>query len=147
VWLLHLFRTLSQWQELVKYSSSIHETSPNVPRVILVSDLHDYYNNEDSDKMRLAHMLCACLSDTVSYCSRVHNSTSYLTVSTQDTALETHKLSQMYFPSNTWISSVDGDQVTFCKKQLYLHQQQNYKIKFFKINDKLRCDSVKLLYL
>lgn len=119
-----------------------------MPRVILVSDLHNYYRNENSDEMtRLAHMLCACLSDAISYCSRVYNATSYLIISSQDTALETQKLSIMYFSSSTWISTLDNDQVIFCKKKLYSHQQQNYKIKFFKLNDKLRCDSVEILYL
>lgn len=147
--MLFTFRTLSQWQDLVKYTCSIHEISPNVPRVILVSDLHNYYKNENSDEMtRLAHMLCACLSDAISYCSQVYNATSYLIVSTQDTTLETQKLSTMYFPSSTWIiSTVDDDQVVFCKKQIYSHQQQSHEIKFFKLNDKLRCDSVKILYM
>lgn len=145
---LFKFRTLSQWQDLVKYICSIHETSPNVPHVILVSDLHNYYSNEDKDEMtRLAHMLCACLCDAISYCSKVYNTTAYLIVSTQDTILETHKLSTMYFPSSTWISSVDDGQVVFCKKQLYLHQQNSYKIKFFLLNNKLRCDSVEILYM
>lgn len=137
-----------QWQDLIKYTSSIHETSPNVPRVILVSDLHNYYINEDSDEaMRLAHMLCACLRDAISFCSKVYNSTSYLTVSTQDTVLETHKLSAMYFPSTTWISSIKDDQVIFCKKQLYSQQHHTCLIKFFKLNNKLRCDSVEILYM
>lgn len=118
-----------------------------MPRVILVSNLHDYYKNEDSDQIRLAHKLCACLHDAIAYCSRVYKSTSYLTVSTQDTTIETHKLSAMYFPSTTWISSVDDDQVVFCKKQIYLHQQNSCKIKFLKINNKLRCDSVEMLYM
>ncbi|XP_022169780.1 uncharacterized protein LOC111033388 [Myzus persicae] len=142
------FLTLSEWKDLVKYTSSIHETSPNVPHVILVSNLNNYYRNEDSDQAsRLAHMLCACLCDAISYCSKVHNSTSYLTVSTQETALETHKLSAMYFPSTTWISSVVDDQVVFCKKELYLHQHRSCKIKFIKVNNKLRCDSVEVLYM
>lgn len=139
---------MHQWQDLIKYTSSIHETSPNVPRVILVSDLHNYYTNEDSDeRTRLAHMLCACLRDAISFCSRVYDSTSYLTVSTQDTVLEVHKLSAMYFPSTTWISSDNDDQVIFCKKKLYSHQQNTCQIKFFKLNNKLRCDSVEMLYM
>lgn len=141
------FRTLSQWQDLVKYTSSIHETSPNVPRVILVSDLHNYYCDKGNDQTILAHKLCACLCDAISYCSRVYNSKSYLTISTQDSILETHKLSAMYFPSATWISSADDDQVVFCKKQLYPHQPRSCKLKFFKINNKLRCDAVEMLYL
>lgn len=147
LYILFLFRTLSQWQDLVKYTCSIHETSPNVPRVILVSDLHNYYQNEDNDVTRLAHMLCACLHDAISYCSRVYNATSYLTVSTQNDILETQKLSAMYFPSATWISNNDDDQVIFCKKKLYLHQQQSCIIKFSKVNNKLRCNSVELLYM
>lgn len=139
--------TLTNWHELVKYTCSIHETSPNVPRVILVSDLHDYYTDQDGDQTRLAHMLCACLCDAISYCSRVYGSTSYLTISAQDTALETHKLSSMYFPSSTWISSVVNRKIIFCKKQIYDHQQHSYKIQFVKVNNKLRCDSVEKLYL
>lgn len=142
-----MFRTLSRWQDLVKYTSSIHETSPNVPRVILVSDLHNYYENEDNDQTRLAHMLCACLCDAVSYCSREYNSTSYLTVSTRETALETQKLSSMFFPLNTWINSIDDDNVVFYKKQLFTHQQRSCKLKFKKLNNKLRCDSVEILYM
>lgn len=139
---------MSQWQDLVKYTCSIHETSPNVPRVILVSDLHNYYCNEDNDITRLAHMLCACLHDAISYCSRVYNSSSYLTISTQDGILETHKLSAMYFSSATWISNVvEDDQVVFCKKQLHMHQQRSCIIKFSKVNNKLRCNSVELLYM
>lgn len=139
---------MSQWEDLVKYTSSIHETSPNVPHVILVSDLNNYYKKEDSDQTtRLAHMLCACLCDAISYCSGVHNSTSYLIVSTQDTSLETHKLSAMYFQSNTWISSAVDGQVVFCKKLMYLQQQSSCKIKFIKVNNKLRCDSVEVLYI
>lgn len=142
-----LFRTLSRWQDLVKYTCSIHETSPNVPRVILVSDLHKYYENEDNDQsIRLAHKLCACLCDAVSYCSRVYNSTSYLTISTRETELETQKLSSMFFPSTTWINSVDDDHIVFCKK-LFPHQQRSCKLKFKKLNNKLRCDSVELLYM
>ncbi|XP_025193373.1 uncharacterized protein LOC112593231 [Melanaphis sacchari] len=142
------FLTLSQWEDLVKYTCSIHENSPNVPHVILVSDLNNYYMHEDSDRTtRLAHMLCACLCDAISYCSKVHNSTTYLTVSTQDTTLETDKLSAMYFPSNTWVSSVVDDQILFCKKQLYSHQQHSCRIKFIEVNNKLRCDSVKELYM
>jgi len=140
-------RTLSQWEDLVKYACSIHENSPNVPHVILVSELNNYYMNEDSDRTtRLAHMLCACLCDAIAYCSKVHNSTTYLTISTQDTTLETHKLSAMYFPSTTWISNVVDDQVFFSKKQLYSHQQHSCKIKFIKVNNKLRCNSVEELY-
>ncbi|XP_025409642.1 uncharacterized protein LOC112683019 isoform X2 [Sipha flava] len=142
------FLTLSRWQDLVKYTCSVHETSPNVPRVILVADLHNYYNNEDRDqKIRLAHMLCACLCDAISYCSQVYKSTSYLTVSTEDSMLETHKLSTMYFPSTTWISSFDDNQVVFCKKQIYSYQQRTQKIKFIKLNNKLRCNSVEILYM
>ncbi|VVC29967.1 Hypothetical protein CINCED_3A000523 [Cinara cedri] len=142
------FLTLCRWQDLIKYTSSIHETSPNVPRVILVSDLHNYYTNEDSDEaIRLAHMLCACLRDAIYFCSRVYDSIAYLTISTQDTVLETNKLSSMYFPSTTWISSVNDDQVVFCKKQLYSHQQHTYQIKFFKLNNKLRCNTVEMLYM
>lgn len=141
-------RTLPQWQDLIKYTCSIHETSPNVPRVILVSDLHNYYSNEDGDQIaRLAHMLCACLRDAISYCGQVYNSTSYLTVSTQDTVLETNKLSTMYFPSTTWISNINNDQVVFCKKQLYSHQNHTYRIQFIKVNNRLRCDSVEILYM
>lgn len=141
-----IYRTLSRWQDLVKYTCSIHDTSPNVPRVILVYDLHSYYCDMDSDQTRIAHLLCACLHDAISYSSRVHKSTSYLTVSTRDATLETHKLSEMYFPSTTWISSVENDQVVFCKKQIYSHQQQSYKINFVKVNNKLRCNSVEILY-
>lgn len=119
-----------------------------MPRVILVSDLHNYYENEDSDQsIRLAHMLCACLCDAVSYCSQVYNSTSYLTISTRDTMLETQKLSSMFFPSTTWINSVDDDYVVFYKKPLFTHQQRSCKLKFKKLNNKLRCDSVELLYM
>jgi len=144
-----LFRTLAGWQELVKYTASVHETNPNTPRVILIANLHDYYRDrrDDDDQTRLAHMLCACLRDAITYCGRACNSTAYLTVSTQDSALETNKLSAMYFPSSTWIGNVDGDQVQFCKKQLYPHQSHSRILKFFKVNDKLRCDSVEILYL
>lgn len=138
---------MSRWQDLIQYTCSIHETTSNLPQVILVSDLHNYYKNEDGDQTRLAHMLCACLYDATVYCSRAYNSTSYLTISTQDTVLETNKLSSMYFPSTTWVSSIDNDQVVFCKKQLFIHQQCSCKIGFFKINNKLRCDSVEMLYL
>lgn len=138
-------RTLSQWEDLVKYTCSIHENSPNVPHVILVSDLNNYYTNEDSDQTtRLAHMLCACLCDAISYCSKVHNSSTYLTVSTQDTTLETHKLSSMYFPSTTWISSVVDDR---SYKQLFnnifpfdkIFQLLNLNLLFNLLNSHIGC--------
>ncbi|XP_050520273.1 uncharacterized protein LOC126893804 [Daktulosphaira vitifoliae] len=140
------FLTLSSWQDLVQYTSSIHETSPIVPHVILVSDLHNYYSNEDLNQSLLAHMLCACLCDVMEYCSRVNNSETFLVVTTKDTELETKKLSTIYFPLNTWTSVVKQEELELTKTLLNF-QNTNIKIKFLLFNNKIRCDSIEKLYV
>ncbi|XP_050440919.1 uncharacterized protein LOC126845923 [Adelges cooleyi] len=141
------FLTLSRWQDVIHYTSSIHEAYPNVPRVILVSDLHDYYSdvNDDNNQIMLAHMLCANLRDAITYTSRVCDCESYLIISAQDTLLETEKLSTMYFPSGTWLAKVIDSKVEVVKKLLY-PQNSNYKITFSLLNNKIRCDTVEMLY-